>query len=204
MLIPHHKVFALLFLCLCNPFEKDHYDHRSALLLAVWQTRYYNTQKSPIHNKLYSMKVQKLCCQRSLKSLSVTCCPCAFWERSNCEITYVWMFIIFSCAHLGSSNFFMQCSNKALLAHHYHQAYDGGGNVRRLLCFARYIFISFPEDSVLFLKATFVKQTPQPCLELLIPLSSRSPNQWHCDQLRRLLLVLYHLAFIFLSPTQWA
>lgn len=157
MLISHRKVFALLFLCLCNPFQKDHYDHDSALLLAGWQGRYYNTQKSPIHNKLYPMKVQKLCCQTSLKSLSVTHCPCAFSERSNCEITYVWVFIIFSCMCLGSSNFFMQWSNKALLAHHYHHPYDGGGNVRRLLCFARYIFISFPEDSVLLLEATFIK-----------------------------------------------
>lgn len=83
MLISHCKVFALLFLCLCNPFQKDHYDHRSALLLAVWQGRYYNMQKSPIHNKLYSMKIQKLCCQVSWKSLLVTRCPCDFSERSN-------------------------------------------------------------------------------------------------------------------------
>lgn len=33
------------------------------------------------------------------------------------------------------------------------------------LYFARYIFIKFPEDSVLLLEATFIKQTPQPCLE---------------------------------------
>jgi len=133
MLISYRRLFALLFLCLCNPFQKDQYYHHSALLLAVWQGTYYNTQKSPIHNKLYSMQVPKLCCQMSLKSLSVICCPCSFSERSNCEITYVWMFIIFSCTHLGSSNFFMQWSNKALLAHHYHQMYDGGGNAR-VLC----------------------------------------------------------------------
>lgn len=44
------NVFVLLFLCLCNPFQKDHYNHYSALLPAVWHGRYNTTQKSPFHN----------------------------------------------------------------------------------------------------------------------------------------------------------
>lgn len=70
----------------------------------------------------------------------------------------------------------MQWSNKVLLARCHHQPYDGEGNVRRLLCFARYNFMSFPEDRVVLLEATFIKQTPQPCLELLIRVP-RSPSQ---------------------------
>lgn len=54
--------FVLLFLCLHNPFQ-NHYDQYSALL-AVWQGRYYITQKSPFHN--------------------------IHWKFRNCVIRWVW------------------------------------------------------------------------------------------------------------------
>lgn len=50
LLIPHHNIFVLLFLCFCNLFQKDYYDHCSALLLAVWDGRYYKS----IHNKIFN------------------------------------------------------------------------------------------------------------------------------------------------------
>lgn len=106
LLIPHHNIFVLLFLCFCNLFQKDYYDHCSALLLAVWDGRYY---KSPIHNKIIQWKF-KNCVVGGAGSLSVsltTHFPCAFSEMSNWEITYVCMFIIFACTHLGSSASFM-------------------------------------------------------------------------------------------------
>lgn len=77
------------------------------------------------------------------------------------------MFIIFACTHLGSSASFMHKSKKILLAYHYHLLYDGGWNVRSLLCLARSIFILCLEYSVL-VDAIFFKLTPQFYLVLLL------------------------------------
>lgn len=128
MLISHCKVFTLLFLCLCNPFQKDHYDHRFALLLAIWQGRYYKTQKSPIHKKIFNESSEIVSSEAFELSLhhSLPLCFLRDIKLGN----NIRVFIIIAYTHLGSSNFYRQWLKKALLVYHYHLLYDGGGNAR--------------------------------------------------------------------------
>lgn len=86
---------------------------------------------------------------------------------------------------------------KALFAYHYHQLYDGGGNARILLCFAMNIFASVPEDGTFFLKKTPSSNRHLNPVGSALFLYKGPPNQWQRDQLRRVLLVLYRLAFFF-------
>lgn len=78
---------------------------------------------------------------------------------SYTTLCFLWEIKLWNSACVDVQHFFLHTlrvkqlayamAKKALLAHHYHHLYDGGGNARILLCFALYIFVSVAEDYAL-------------------------------------------------------